>query len=87
MTFEQMKRIDPRDVDITSLTDIGSIEIDKSLSPDQRLASFLAQVKNPYLFRCGKMVVKISYADTDVTLEDRLEQFIRQKRLSDQNSI
>lgn len=87
MTLEQMKRIKPENVDISSLTDIGSVEIDKNLPPDERLASYLAQIKNPYLFRCGNAVVKISYADTDVTLEDRLEQFIRQKRISDHNGI
>lgn len=87
MTLEQMKRIKPENVDISSLTDIGSVEIDKNLPPDERLASYLAQIKNPYLFRCGNAVVKISYADTDITLEDRLEQFIRQKRISDHNGI
>ena len=87
MTLEQMKRINPKNVDISSLTDIGSIEVDKRLSPDERLASYLDQIKNPYLFRCGNVIVKVSYADTDVTLEDRLEQFIRQKRISEHNGI
>jgi hypothetical protein len=36
------------------------------------MLDFIRQIKNPYCFRCGKFIVKVNHADTDVTLEQRL---------------
>ena len=38
---------------------------------------FVEQIKNPYCFRCGDAVVKTSFLDTDVTLEDCVESYLR----------
>ena len=35
------------------------------------------QIGNPYCYRCGKVVVKVSFAETDATLEDRLEHYLK----------
>ena len=40
---------------------------------------FIRQIGNPYCYRHGKYVVRVSFADTDVSLEDRLEAYIRTK--------
>ena len=40
---------------------------------------FIRQIGNPYCYRHGKYVVKVSFADTDISLEDRLEAYIRTK--------
>lgn len=82
MTLDEMKQVDPRTVSLDSLTDIADVRVNTSLPPKERLADYLEQVGNPYCFRCGNVVVQISYADTDVTFEDVLEQFIRQRQLS-----
>ena len=44
-----------------------------------RILDFMRQIGNPYCYRHGKYVVKISFTDTDVTLEDRLLSYIRSK--------
>lgn len=87
MTLDQMKSLTPESVDPKTLTDIGDVVIDPALTPEQKLVSFFEQIRNPYLYRCGKIIVKISYSDTSYTLEDRLEQYIHQRRLSDENKI
>lgn len=73
----QLRQVDIRTVDPESLVDITDIQIDKNLSREQRLVSFLRQIQNPYCFRCGKLIVKISFSDTDVTLEERLEHYLK----------
>lgn len=77
MSIEEMKNVDVRTVDPESLVDIAAIHLENEMPRKERIRSFLDQVKNPYCYRVGKVVVKVSFADTDVTLEDRLEHYIR----------
>ncbi len=75
--LQQMKQVDIRTVDRESLVDIRDVEIDQELPREERFADFLRQIGNPYCYRCGKAVVKVSFADTDATLEDRLEHYLK----------
>ena len=68
MTLEEMKNVDVRSVDRDSLVDIADIKVDPSLSREERIADYLSQIKNPYLFICNGVVVKLSFADTTHTL-------------------
>lgn len=77
MTVEEMKNVDIRTIDPDTLVDIRDVKIDRSLPKMERIRSFLLQIKNPYCFKYGDIVVKTSFADTDVTLEQRLEHYIR----------
>jgi len=74
--LEQMKHIDVRDVDPNDLADIRDVTVNTALPRDERLLDYLEQIKNPYCFRCGKAVVKVSFADTEATLEDQLERYL-----------
>lgn len=75
--LEQMKNVDIRTVDRESLVDITDVQINEKIPQKQRFDDFLHQIKNPYCYRCGNVVVKISFSDTDATLEDRLEQYLK----------
>ena len=77
MTIEEMKAVDVRTVDPETLVDVTQIKIDESLSKEERVKEFLRQVKNPYCFRVGNMIVKNVYSDDGVSLRDRFEQFAR----------
>ena len=72
----QMKEVDVQTVDRESLVDIREVQIDRELPREKRFEDFLRQIKNPYCYRCGKIVVKISFSDTNVTLEERLEHYL-----------
>jgi hypothetical protein len=41
------------------------------------MAEFIRQVKNPYCFRVGDMVVKNVYSNDGVSLKERFAQFAR----------
>ncbi len=74
---EEMKNIDIRTVDPETLVDIRTVEIDDALPKEERLASFIRQIKNPYCFRVGNVVVKNVYSSDGVSLRDCFEQFAR----------
>ena len=77
MTVEAMRAIDLRTVNPDDLVDLRDVLIDDSLSRTDQIRSFLEQIKNPYCYKVGKTVVKVSFIDTETTIEDRLEHYIR----------
>lgn len=79
MTIEEMKNMDIRTVNPDDLVDIDSVHIDRSLPKEERIRDYIRQIKNPYCFKCGDTVVKISFADTDITLDQRMEHYLRSK--------
>ena len=77
MTVEEMKKVDVRTVDRNALADIRDVKIDRSLPKEERIRSFVQQIRNPYVFKCGEVVVRTVFANTEATLEDRLEHYLR----------
>lgn len=77
MTIEAMKNVDIRTVNPDDLVDLGDVHVDENLPREERIRSFLEQIRNPYCYKVGKMIVKVGFIDTDITLEDRLEHYIR----------
>lgn len=77
--LKAMQDIDIRTVDPTTLRDIRDVHINPTLPKQQRMLDFFEQIGNPYCYRHGKYIVKVSFSDTDVTLEERLLSYIRSK--------
>lgn len=77
MCLEEMKNVDVRTVRPETLVDRSGVRIDQSLPRKERLKQFIRQVKNPYCYLDDGVVVKVSFAETKDTIEDRLEAYIR----------
>lgn len=77
MTVDEMKNVDIRTVNREELVDIRDVSIDRTLPKKERVRSFVQQIKNPYCFRCGDVIVKTSFANTETTLEDCVEHYLR----------
>jgi len=77
MTLEEMREIDVRTVDPESLVDIRTVTVDPALPRAEKLKSFVKQIKNPYCYKYGDVIVKIGFANNGKTLEDCLEQYLR----------
>ena len=75
--LERLKNIDFLAVDPAMLEDIQNVTVNTSLPDMDRAMDYLNQIKNPYCFRYENAVVKISFGDTELTLEDRLERFLQ----------
>lgn len=79
MTAEEYRAlldVDFDDVDIEQLIDIRNIKIDKNLSQEKRQAQFLKQVGNPYLLRRGSMMIKVSFANNGLSMEQAFENLL-----------
>lgn len=57
------------------LVDIQNVQIDTSLSERERIRSFVEQVRNPYRFKVGNVVVNILYKGQE-TLNERFAEMM-----------
>ena len=70
------KVIDSKNEMLDSLVDIRDIKIDRSLPLEERVRSYLEQIKNPYKFRVGETAVRVSYANNQTTINDSFANLI-----------
>jgi hypothetical protein len=77
MDLNEMKNVTMENIDPQNLVDITSIEVNPELSKNERIKAFVEQIKNPYLFKCGKIIVQIGFADTNITLNERMETYLK----------
>jgi len=60
--YAQMKAIDVRKIDPSTVPDIRDILVDPSLPPAERIQDAARQMNgNPFLYRCGSILVKTSF--------------------------
>lgn len=74
--LQQMRTLDPLCVDKNTLVDIESIQINMELPREKRIIDFIEQIKNPYLFKCGDLVVQSVFSDSGVTFTERIKQYL-----------
>ena len=55
---------------LASLVDIRNVKIDKTLPTEERIKSYVKQIKNPYKFKVGDVIVKVSFSGTENTISD-----------------
>lgn len=72
-----MQAVELQTVDRSTLRDIRDVEVDIKLPEKERLTDYVQQIGNPYCYRYDKYTVKISFSDTDATLEDRIFAYLR----------
>ena len=72
---ERLKRM--AQTDKNTLVERSTVKLDPAMSREERILSFIEQIKNPYCYLDDGVVVKVSFMDTDVTLEERLEEYVR----------
>ena len=61
---------------LSELVDIRYVVIDKKLTLEERVKSYVEQIKDPYCFKVGDVVVRVSYAGKDKTLTDSFTSMI-----------
>jgi hypothetical protein len=75
--LEAMRSIDIRTVDPATLVDIREVDINPELPFEEKALEFIKQIRNPYCFKSGDTIIKITHNDTTATLNDNLEVFLR----------
>ena len=56
--------------DLSELVDFRDVVIDRTLPVEERIKSYVEQIKNPYCFRVGDVKVRVSYANKDQSLNE-----------------
>ena len=67
-----MEKFTAQNVDRSLLKDIKDVVIDTSQPCNDRVRNYVKQIGNPYCYLDNGVVVEIGYADTQVSLRDRL---------------
>lgn len=77
--IEILQAVELKTADRSTLRDIRDVKIDTTLPEKERFLDYVRQIGNPYCYLHGKYTVKISFSDTDATLEDRMLTYLRSK--------
>lgn len=65
-----MEREHQVDKSMDGLIDIRNVKLDRNLGQAERVRSYLQQIKNPYCFKVGDVVVNVAYTEGGATLND-----------------
>ncbi len=77
MNIHKMAQTDIRTVNPCELVDRNEISFDFSQDRQRRISEYIEKIKNPYCYRVGDIVVKVSFANCEETIDDRLEAYAR----------
>ena len=80
-----MKSLTLAELDTLSAVDIKTVDpeqlvdIHTELPREERVLDFIRQIRNPYCFRHGKIVVKIGFSEAakETTMEEQFESYLR----------
>ena len=74
--IQKMKDVDIRTVNRNELVDLNTVVIDENQSVEERLESFIEQIKNPFCFRVGDIAVKVVYKENGPTFQQNFEEML-----------
>lgn len=77
--LERLKNSDIEQSSSDRLVDLRSVTINKATTVPERLASYMEQIKNPYLFKVNDITVKLEFSPGK-TLEESLMSFMLAER-------
>ena len=68
---------DRNTADKLQLVNIENIVIDENKSQEERIRDFYRQIKNPYRFLCGDVIVNVIFTKNGKSFEDTLKDFFK----------
>ena len=60
-----------------NLADINEVDVDRKLNKQERIKEFIRQIKDPYRFKCGDIIVESRYSANGLFYEDRLQNIFK----------
>ena len=75
--LEQLRSVNPDEVNGRDIVDIQDVVVESQLPKEERIADFIQKIKNPYLCKCGNLVVQSVFEESNITLTERLKQYFR----------
>lgn len=59
------------------IVEIEKVEIDTSLSKEEKIEEFVKEIRNPYRFKVGNIIVNVAFNENGLTLQDKMMQYFR----------
>ena len=66
----------PENIKKAELVDIRNVSVDKNLPKQERIAEYIRQIKNPYLYKCGKFTIIEKHTAGGPSFEDCLRRLM-----------
>ena len=83
--LEELSQISLMETGLEDAALITDVRIDRKQKPEERVLSLIGQSSNPYLYREGSMVVKISFANNGKTMQSCMEDYLESELLHREN--
>lgn len=77
--LEQLKAVDIRTVDKSSLVDMRDIAVNPNTDRQKRIMQFIEKAQNPYCLIINGIAVKFAFAENSCGLEERLKGYLKRK--------
>lgn len=59
------------------LKDITTVKIDSALPKEQKIKKFIEDLQNPYEFKAGDVLVKVSFNNEGTALQEKMLQYFK----------
>lgn len=59
------------------IVEIEKVEIDISLPKEEKIEEFVKEIRNPYRFKVGDIIVNVAFDENGLTLQDKMMQYFR----------
>lgn len=59
------------------IVEIEKVEIDTSLPKEEKIEEFVKEIRNPYRFKVGDIIVNVAFNENGLTLQDKMMQYFR----------
>lgn len=59
------------------VVEIEKVEIDTSLPKEEKIEEFVKEIRNPYRFKAGDIIVNVAFDKNGLTLQDKMIQYFR----------
>lgn len=70
--IDEMRNVDPRIVDRKTLVERGSVRLDPDAGYEERLREHVRQIRNPYCYLDGGVIVKLSFQEKAPSIEEQV---------------
>lgn len=66
-----------RQLNLNEIIDISTVKINKKDKKEDKMLSYINQVKNPYLYKSKDFIIRIHYNENTLFLEQIFKEYIQ----------
>lgn len=77
ISLKALQGISYNSIDKNALIDVSNIKSENTHSILEKIESFLNEVTNPYIIKCGKTIVEVAFSDNEKTVESQTKNYLK----------